>query len=1234
MESLAMVNDNTDTSSDSCGRSEDSKGIPQHGDIYVGHFGDVITCKNKNTLRLGFQNVGGFPTQRGKIKDDTIRVGLTKWDFDIFGFAETNLDWRLLPEEDKFPSRTQEWWETQHVSWTNNRTAPPRQARQFGGTALFSINQVAHRVVEKGSDETNLGRWTWTRYQGRNSQTLRVVVAYRPNPPQGPFTVYAQQNAFFNSIGREICPRRAFLLDLVKDLQKFIELGDNVILLIDGNSNMKQSDLKAALVQIDMEEVIIGKHGLDGPATHKRNATSGPIDGIWGTPGIVINKGGYFAYDEVFLGTDHRCLWIDVPFTVAFGHNLPPTRKRTPNRLHCRDPRLVDNYIRLYHQFAAPLQLFERVKLLDENARFLSKTQVIEKYEELDALRCEAAAFAEGKCRKLHMGQIAFSPKLQAVRNQITAWVHLVNRVKGKKVSSRLISRSLKKANLESSVRAYDETLLQENLKEAYKEYYKVKGSAKELRQTALESLAEAIAAKRNASQEKVLKSLREREKQRSVAKKIRYLRGKTTIGSTTMVTITDASGNKIEITNQTEMEQAILDNNYKKFLQSSHTPFYRSPLKERFGFKGLTSSSQAVLAGLYDPDEDTDQRILDVIAQWQMPQTVRDLGPLQMNMTVDSYTAYWKKARENTSCYPSALSFSTMKAGAFDSSIAALDCAMTRLPLIKGFAPQRWKRCLDVMIMKKSGVTDLSGLRTIVLFPVDCNYAFKHVGRQMMKVAEKTLSLAPEQYGSRKQHRAIDLAVNKALTFDILRQLKRSGAICSNDAKSCYDLIGHTQAALSMQRVGVPKTIIDCLFTTLQDAIHQVRTGFGDSKRHYGGPVWLIPIHGIGQGNGAGPAIWAVVSTPLLNVLREKGFGCEIVCPLSSLFFKFVGYAFVDDTDMIQSKLVESPEQVQAQLQEAIDTWEFSLKTTCGALVPEKTVWWLVSFKWSGNSWHYASIQDSPGGLQVNDIHDNRKLIKRLEPHQAYETLGVFLAPDGNLEAQAEKMGKAVKIWVDGLRTGRISKDETWLALQSTILRTLSYPLPATRFSKIQCEAIMAPLLRYCLPALGICRNFPRKLVYSTYDYMGLYIQHLHTLQEIARLKDIIFHTFNETLTGKLYLSSLELLLLELGCSTSYPWTPSLIDMLSTATLIKASWTFLHQHHITLKHTITLQPPRDNDSFIMESLLSLNITPTDLLACNHCRLYLRAIFLSDIVTGDGEYILDSAWWSTLYYTP
>jgi hypothetical protein len=201
-----------------------------------------------------------------------------------------------------------------------------------------------------------------------------------------------------------------------------------------------------------------------------------------------------------------------------------------------------------------------------------------------------------------------------------------------------------------------------------------------------------------------------------------------------------------------------------------------------------------------------------------------------------------------------------------------------------------------------------------------------------------------------------------------------------------------------------MPKSIINCLFTTLQDAIHKRRTGFGDSKEYYGGSVWLVPIYGIGQGNGTGPAIWAVVSTPLLNVLREKGYGCEVVCPISSTYCRFAGYAFVDDMDVIQSMLQDDPASAIEKLQAAIDTWEFSLKTTCGAIVPEKTVWWLVSFKWTGADWSYAGIQDSPGKLQVNDISNHRKTIPRLEPCQAYETLGAYLAPDGNLDSQIEK--------------------------------------------------------------------------------------------------------------------------------------------------------------------------------------------------------------------------------------
>jgi hypothetical protein len=139
------------------------------------------------------------------------------------------------------------------------------------------------------------------------------------------------------------------------------------------------------------------------------------------------------------------------------------------------------------------------------------------------------------------------------------------------------------------------------------------------------------------------------------------------------------------------------------------------------------------------------------------------------MEITTEGHYYFWKRARENTSCYPAALSFSTMKVGALHPTILQLDCAMTNIPLKPGYSPKRWKNCMDVMIQKKAGHTHMSALRTIVLFPVDCNYAFKHIGREMMRLAEKTKSLAPEQYGSRKAHKAMDLAVNKALTYDLL---------------------------------------------------------------------------------------------------------------------------------------------------------------------------------------------------------------------------------------------------------------------------------------------------------------------------------------------------------------------------------------------------------------------------------------------------------------------------------
>ena len=130
---------------------------------------------------------------------------------------------------------------------------------------------------------------------------------------------------------------------------------------------------------------------------------------------------------------------------------------------------------------------------------------------------------------------------------------------------------------------------------------------------------------------------------------------------------------------------------------------------------------------------------------------------------------------------------------------------------------------------------------------------------------------------------------------YDIIRQKKHPGAWCSNDAKSCYDRIVHSVASLAMQRVGAPVEPIICMFTTIQNLQHWIRTVYGDSEINFSGALYAVPFQGIGQGNGASPQIWAVVSTPIFDMLRGMGYGAYLKAAISGERLQFVGFAIVD---------------------------------------------------------------------------------------------------------------------------------------------------------------------------------------------------------------------------------------------------------------------------------------------------------------------------------------------------
>jgi hypothetical protein len=339
------------------GHRADNAGTTRSNNV---NFSDNIQKKDNTTLRIGFQNISGLPSKSGKLKDELLRKGISKFEFDIFGLAETNVDWIVPQEEHQLHSRTRFWWDSLSLSTAWNMTIPRSEPHQVGGTAIFSIGHAAHWVLSKGADRSVLGRWCWTRFRGKDNHYLRIISAYRLNDSKGPLTAYSQHKRFFQQKDDDRCPRKAFLEDLCSEIELYKADGDNIVLMLDGNDDMRRGDLYNAFSACHLRECIPEKHGNKAVNMYRRNTRNIPIDGIWLSPSLEIKIGGYFKFDAVFPGTDHCTIWIDISYSMAFGHNMAPITKPQARRLHCRDPRLVDNFTQSYEAFIKQHKLLDR----------------------------------------------------------------------------------------------------------------------------------------------------------------------------------------------------------------------------------------------------------------------------------------------------------------------------------------------------------------------------------------------------------------------------------------------------------------------------------------------------------------------------------------------------------------------------------------------------------------------------------------------------------------------------------------------------------------------------------------------------------------------------------------------------------------------------------------------------------------------------------------------------------
>jgi hypothetical protein len=163
---------------------------------------------------------------------------------------------------------------------------------------------------------------------------------------------------------------------------------------------------------------------------------------------------------------------------------------------------------------------------------------------------------------------------------------------------------------------------------------------------------------------------------------------------------------------------------------------------------------------------------------------------------------------------------------------------------------------------------------------------------------------LAMEQGGGRRHYSSSEICLNSILICDDSRFKRKAMAICSNDAKGCFDRMVHSVTYICMCRLGIPKYPLLSMLQVIQKMTHHVRMAFGDSEESYGPHAYAgnHPNQGILQGNGAAMAGWTAVSSVIVNTMRDLGFGYSAWSAITAEVQKIACIQYVDDTDLVHS--------------------------------------------------------------------------------------------------------------------------------------------------------------------------------------------------------------------------------------------------------------------------------------------------------------------------------------------
>jgi hypothetical protein len=737
---------------------------------------------------------------------------------DIFGAAETNIDWNAQSRQ-IVRHHCQRFFKNTLLA-TSSSTNHGSSDFQPGGTLTTVNGKWTGRSTAQISDSSGMGRWSGYSLQKSDSTAVHIITAYRPvkSTESDSHTFFQQNwNIMRNQGNQKPDPSKQFFHDLGKLITALHQQRDDVIVMLDANEAI--SDNKQLLT-------FLASHHLaslvtpiaDAPATYNRGSKC--IDFILGSQHLLpmVQSSGYLPfYEGGWPTSDHRAVFVDLDHITLFGASTSTIIPPVPRLLTSKCRKSVQQFIQHLAESHTLYSLLARLIELEKINSWTTDDH--DELEQIDVLFTKSLLAAEAKAAK---PTSAWSPRIHHAYLIYTYWCIKRSSVRNNRdatsqlasIESQLPPAAVFQGNPQRSCRGQKRI--------ARRTLTNIRIHARKHRDEFLQIHQESISETGSATRAKAIQQVRNQEHKQQGWNTVRMLSTSGATGgiSYILVPVVDSTGKEIgrtRIQGKEALDPALYSRNRTHFSQADGTPFTRPPLSQDLGFHGCTVTSEAILEGTVPQTYEQFTRAL-------LGELKRCRQPISPVIDFAEMCYGFGKWREKTTTSPSTKHLGIYKSliNAVTYHIAPDDTKDTTLSDTKNVAHvalqiqhkllnlaiaschsfRRWHTVHNFFLEKIPGKPLVEKLRVIHIYEADWNFLNRYFAAyKITKLATRELTVTSEQGGGRPGRSSAEIAVNTVITYEIIRLQRQTGAFVYHDAKACYDRIVENLANMCLMR-------------------------------------------------------------------------------------------------------------------------------------------------------------------------------------------------------------------------------------------------------------------------------------------------------------------------------------------------------------------------------------------------------------------------------------------------